>query len=146
MKNSLSIVHTSLIFIFSLAFSEWETLVSRLKPEEKALSCWSLFFKIFLRIRPTKAARQICSEWQETRFLALNRESTIPRWSRCYHPINYGNQLMTWILWILSVFSAFIGIWFFILQIIWKKEKKKKKKKKRKIKRKKKRKEKEKRA
>jgi hypothetical protein len=27
----------------------------------------------------------------------------------CYHPINYGNQLMTWILWILSVSSVFIG-------------------------------------
>jgi hypothetical protein len=27
----------------------------------------------------------------------------------CYHPINYGNQLMTWILWILSVSSVLTG-------------------------------------
>jgi hypothetical protein len=32
----------------------------------------------------------------------------------CYHPIKYGNQLVTWILLILSVSSVLIGNPFFI--------------------------------
>jgi hypothetical protein len=50
----------------------------------------------------------------------------------CYHPINYGNQLMTWILLILSVSSVLIGNLFFILQKEKRKRKEKEKKKKKK--------------
>jgi hypothetical protein len=51
---------------------------------------------------------------------------------RCYHPIKYGNQLMTWILLILSVSSVLIGNPFFIFAKRKKKKKKEKKKKKKK--------------
>jgi hypothetical protein len=37
----------------------------------------------------TKATREEVSEYRESGFLALHKESTIPRWSRCYHPIIY---------------------------------------------------------
>jgi hypothetical protein len=37
----------------------------------------------------TKETREEVSEHQESGFLALRKESTIPRWSRCYHPIIY---------------------------------------------------------
>jgi hypothetical protein len=62
-----------------------------------------------------------------------------PCGAACYHPINYGNQLMTWILLILSVSSVLIGNSFFIFAKRKKRKEKKKKKrkeKKRKIKRK----------
>jgi hypothetical protein len=50
-----------------------------------------------------------------------------PCGAACYHPINYGNQLMTWILLILSVSSVLIGNSFFIFAKR-KREKKNKKK------------------
>jgi hypothetical protein len=37
----------------------------------------------------TKATMEKVSEHQESGFLALHKESTIPRWSRCYNPIIY---------------------------------------------------------
>jgi hypothetical protein len=61
-----------------------------------------------------------------------------PCGAACYHPINYGNQLMTWILLILSVSSVLIGNYFSFCKK--KKKEKKKKEKERKKKRKRKRK------
>jgi cytochrome c-type biogenesis protein CcmH/NrfF len=52
--------------------------------------------------------------------------------SYCYHPIKYGNQLMTWIFWMLSVSSVLIGNPFFIFAKKKRKEKEKKKRKKKK--------------
>jgi cytochrome c-type biogenesis protein CcmH/NrfF len=49
----------------------------------------------------------------------------------CYHPIKYGNQLMTWIFWMLSVSSVLIGNPFFIFAKKKRKEKKNIKEKKR---------------
>jgi hypothetical protein len=46
----------------------------------------------------------------------------------CYHPIKYGNQLMTWILLILSVSSVLIGNPFFIFAKRKKKKRKRKEK------------------
>ena len=74
----------------------------------------------------TKATRHKFSELQEPRFLALHRESTIPRWSRCYHPISY--RINWWLEYYLSL-VFFVDKWYFILQIIWERKKKKRKEK-----------------
>jgi uncharacterized protein YlxW (UPF0749 family) len=56
----------------------------------------------------------------------------------CYHPINYGNQLMTWISWILSVSSVLLAIDFSFHKKKKEKEERKEKEKRKKEKKKKK--------
>jgi len=124
-KKSLSICTYRFNFQSLLAFSKRRTEVSWLKPEEKALSSWSFFFNTFTKNRSNKGYQTDCfrttgklDSWH------LTGQAPSPRGATCYHPIIYGNHLMTWIL---SASGDLVHKWYGILQIICDKENKKKK-------------------
>jgi hypothetical protein len=58
------------------------------------------------------AHAKVCSSHRYAQQKLMEKKMTLGE--VCYHPINYGNQLMTWILLILSVSSVLIGNSFFI--------------------------------
>jgi hypothetical protein len=55
----------------------------------KALVSTTKFFKIRKNQLAEGALREDFFRISEIRFLALHKESTIPKWSRCYNPIIY---------------------------------------------------------